>query len=216
MGSLETVGESDERPQHRVTLSPFLIQEHEVTNEEYRRFDPSHGRFAPDKQPVVNVSWYEAIAYAAWLGGSLPTEAQWEFAARGQSGRTYPWGEEDPTCARANFDECKAGLRPVEVGHDQGKTPEGVYDLAGSVWEWCRDWYRPYPDQGQTDPLGPPTGSFRVKRGGSFDYDQMSVRGAYRDRYGPEGRDGGGGFRVVWSPVVPAREGREALGPSQR
>jgi hypothetical protein len=211
MGSPEAVGASDERPRHHVTLSPFLIQEHEVTNEEYRRFDPTHGRFAPDKQPVVNVSWYEAVAYAAWLGGSLPTEAQWEFAARGKNGRTYPWGEEDQTCDRANSDECRDGLRPVKVGRDQGKTPEGIYDLAGNVWEWCRDWYGPYRGQEQTDPLGPPTGSVRVMRGGSFDYDPMSVRAAYRDRYSPEGRDGGGGFRVVWSPdVVPAPEGREA------
>lgn len=199
MGSPETVGESDERPEHHVTLSPFLIQSHEVTNEEYRRFDPSHDRFAPDKQPVVNVSWYEAVAYAAWLGGSLPTEAQWEFATRGKDGRAYPWGEEDPSCDRANIDECRDGLQPVKVGRDQGKTPEGVYDLAGNVWEWCRDWYGPYPLQGQSDPLGPPIGVVRVVRGGSFDYDRMSVRGAYRDRYNPEGRDGGGGFRVVWS-----------------
>ena len=86
MGSPEAVGASDERPRHNVTLSPFLIQEHEVTNEEYRRFDPTHGRFAPDKQPVVNVYWYDADADAAWHRGSQPTAAQWGIAARGTNG----------------------------------------------------------------------------------------------------------------------------------
>ena len=116
------------------------IQEHEVTNAEYRRFDPNHDRSAPDDHPVVNVSWYDAMAYAAWLGGSLPTEAQWEFAARGKEGRTYPWGEEAPTCDRANFMSVAPECLPVKTGREGGKTPEGVYDLAGNVWEWCRDW----------------------------------------------------------------------------
>lgn len=121
MGSPEGVGSFNQRPQHQVTVSPFRIQEHEVTNEEYLRFDPTHdedekaARSGKDyaRLPVVNVSWYDAAAYAAWLGGSLPTEAQWEFAARGQEGRTYPWGEHAP--------------------NEQGPTPE--CDLAN--WVWC-------------------------------------------------------------------------------
>lgn len=87
-GSPPGVGGDDERPQRRVLLS-FLIQEHPVTNREYRRFRPKHDPEAPEDYPVVNVSWDEAQEYAAWLGGSLPTEAQWEFAARGREGRTY-------------------------------------------------------------------------------------------------------------------------------
>ena len=150
MGRTEGAGESDERPQHRVTVSPFRIQEHEVTNEEYRRFlgvgpitflnekerDPNHDYEAAGNLPVVNVSWHEAMAYAAWLGGSLPTEAQWEFAARGKEGRTYPWGEDTPSakCERANSGDCRPrGLKPVKTGREGGKTPEGVYDLIGNI-----------------------------------------------------------------------------------
>ena len=86
-----------------VTISSFTMQEHEVTNAEYRRFDPQHDVGAPEDCPVASVDWYDAMAYAAWLGGTLPTEAQWEFAARGTEGRMYPWGDEAPTPERANF-----------------------------------------------------------------------------------------------------------------
>ena len=130
MGSPEGVGDPDERRQHQVTVPPFWIQEHEVTNAEYWRFDPSHDRFAPGDHPVVNVSWYEAVAYAAWLGGSLPTEAQWEFAARGKEGRVYPWGDTpEPSCDRANINTCGGRLAAVKRGRERGKTPEGVYRL---------------------------------------------------------------------------------------
>ena len=196
-GVPEVLGVSDEKPRHRVTVSRFRIQEHEVTNAEYRRFDPSHDRSAPDDHPVVNVSWYDATAYAAWLGGSLPTEAQWEFAARGKNGRTYPWGEEAPTCDRANFFKCGTRLLAVKTGREGGKTPEGVYDLAGNVWEWCRDWFGPYPGQEQTDPLGPPTGSYRVSRGGSYGSYRLRVADRVNDH--PLSRYGGHGFRVMWS-----------------
>lgn len=198
MGSPEGKGEQGERPQRRITVSAFLIQEHEVTNAEYRRFDPNHDRLAPGDRPVVNVSWYDAAAYAAWLGGSLPTEAQWEFAARSIDGRSYPWGEEDPTCARANFLECGSGLMPVKDGRDQGTTPEQVYDLAGNVWEWCRDWYGDYFGGDRKDPLGPTTGSARVVRGGSFFNVPYDLRGVNRYSSPPDVRNGSLGFRVVW------------------
>jgi hypothetical protein len=199
MGSPNGVGD-DERPQHRVTVSAFRMQEHEVTNEEYRHFDPGHDQGARDDLPVVNVSWFEAMAYAAWLGGSLPTEAQWEFAARGKAGREYPWGKEpNPTCARANFDDCGFALRPVKAGREGGKTPEGVYDLAGNVWEWCRDWYGNYSGEEQKDPIGPASGSARVVRGGSFNDLPGFVRGAFRYKDLPGDRDESFGLRVVWS-----------------
>ena len=198
MGSPPGTGDPLERPAHQVTVSPFYMQEHEVTNAEYRRFDPNHDRLAPDNHPVVNVTWYEATAYAAWLGGSLPTEAQWEFAARGQEGRTYPWGEEEPTCAQANFRECGAAARPVRAGRDQGATIQQVYDLAGNVWEWCRDWSGGYDDGEQADPLGPATGSSRAVRGGSFFNLPYDLRGVNRYSSPPEVRNIALGFRVAW------------------
>jgi len=203
MGSPDSVGEDDERPQHTVTVSPFLMQEHEVTNREYRRFDPSHGRGEPDDFPVVDVSWFKAVAYAAWLGGSLPTEAQWEFAARGEAGRTYPWGNEpepDNACQRANWSGCsEVGLKSVKAGRDSGRTLERVYDLAGNAWEWSRDWYDPYDSAAAKDPLGPSTGTSRVLRGGSFYNVAQLLRGAFRSKSRPEDGLDLIGFRVVWS-----------------
>jgi hypothetical protein len=203
MGSPEGVGRDDERPPHQVSLSPFWIQEHEVTNAEYRRFDPTHDRLAPDDSPAANLTWYQAMAYAAWIGGSLPTEAQWEFAARGTQGRTYPWGDEKPTCDRANFEGCQPkDLKSVKAGREGGKTPEGVYDLSGNVWEWCRDWFAPYESKdGQTAPLGPAAGSERVLRGGSID--SLEMRAGSRFKYGPDLRDFDTGVRVAFSRLRP-------------
>ena len=193
------MGEGSE--EHPVTVSAFQIQEHEVTNAEYRRFDPSHDRDAAEEHPVVNVTWFDAMAYAAWLGGSLPTEAQWEFAARGAESRTYPWGDEQPTCDRANFGECGFNLLPVRGDREDGKTPDGVYDMAGNAWEWVGNWFGEYPAVEQTDPAGPPTGgvSARVLRGGSFFGGADALRGAFRLGYVPEFRFEFGGFRVAWS-----------------
>ena len=202
-GGRFTMGEGEGA--HPVTLSPFTIQEHEVTNGEYRRFlsrsQPGlkHNYEAAQDLPVVEITWYDAMAYAAWLGGSLPTEAQWEFAARGTEGRTYPWGEQSPACDRANFKGCEPdGLKPVKTVRDEGKTPEGVYDLAGNVWEWCRDSFAEYPRGEQKNPLGPPSGSERVSRGGSFHSTPEVLRGAHRHSFGTLDAVPFIGFRVVW------------------
>ncbi len=211
MGSSDELAEEDEKP-HWVTVSDFFIQEHEVTNDEYRRFDPAHQPEAPGNHPVANVSWYEAMAYAAWLGGSLPTEAQWEFAARGSEGRTYPWGEEsrgEVVCSR--LASCNAGETAPVKSYPDGRTPEEVHDLAGNVWEWCRDWYGDYPEGEASEPLGPVSGPGRVLRGGSWSYNPRSLRATYRASYHPESRFGLVGFRVVWS-AAGAREAR-GFGP---
>ncbi|MFM7199309.1 MAG: formylglycine-generating enzyme family protein, partial [Myxococcota bacterium] len=130
----------------------------------------------------------------------LPSEAEWEYAARGKEGRAYPWGKEKPTAERANYDQ--TGIRQTSpVGaFPLGATPEGVYDMAGNVWEWCGDWYGGYPSGTQIDPSGFTTGSYRVLRGGSWFIDASSfLRGAVRYWFGPSDRDNDVGFRVVWS-----------------
>lgn len=182
MGSPESVGEDDEFPPHRVHLGSFSIQEHEVTNAEYRRFVSTHSfPTGEERRPVVNVTWYAAMAYAAWLDGSLPTEAQWEFAARGPEGREYPWGSEPPTCKHAQFKDCvPAGTVEVKSAR-LGATPEGVYDMAGNVWEWVSDRYGDYRREEVHDPRGPEKGSpTRVFRGGYFRGPPLFLRGAYR------------------------------------
>ncbi len=164
----------------RVSVPPFYLQPREVTNAEYRRFDPDHEPAAPGDHPVVNVSWYDAMAYAAWLGGTLPSEAQWELAARGVSGRTYPWGNDRPSRARANYDHA-AGTVPVG-SFPEGATPERIEDLAGNVWEWCRDGLS----------------NARVLKGGSFFNDERFLVAAARNSLHPEGRGVVVGFRVAW------------------
>ena len=180
--------DSDDEIRIRVLLSPFYIQQYEVTNAEYRRFDRSHDPDAPDDHPVTNVSWYDAMAYAAWLGGSLPTEAQWEFAARGRSRRPYPWGPERPSSSRANYDHDgkgetrDRGTAPVG-SFPEGATPDRIHDLAGNVWEWCRDG----------------SSRTRVLKGGSYFNDESYLAAARRNFLHAEETESVVGFRVAWT-----------------
>jgi formylglycine-generating enzyme required for sulfatase activity len=200
-----------------VTVSGFSIQQHEVTNQEYARFDPAH-QFpgGQDLHPVAGVSWYEAAAYAAWLGAGLPTEAQWEYAAAGTSGRKYPWGTPEPTAEHAVFGQPLTGgtgTRPVSPARAKGETPEGLQDMAGNVWEWCLDWYGAYSPENAVDALGPTAlhattlGDsrlrLRVLRGGSFVNTEFNLRTASRLRHDPELRLDFVGFRLVSSRLRP-------------
>ncbi len=194
-------GQANEAPAHPVTLSPFYLQQREVTNAEYQRFYARH-RFMPgtEDKPVLGLTWGEAREYAQWLGGDLPTEAQWEFAARGAAGRRYPWGEATPSCERANFLGCgaPADVRPVG-GREAGATPEGILDLAGNAPEWVLDWFGGYDRGSKTDPRGPANGSQRVLRGGSFGLGEDPLRATARYAMQPDIPGNGNGFRVAWS-----------------
>ena len=213
MGEKDVLSALDEDEPHLVRVSDFSMQRHEVTNDEYRRFDPAH-KFptGQERHPVADVSWYEAHGYAAWLGASLPTEAEWEYAARGtgeqppkgKRGRPYPWGIEPVTPERAVYGTART--KPVGSLGKPGQTPEDLDDMAGNVWEWCRDWYGPY-GKVEANPLGPTArdarGTLRVLRGGSFSFVGYTLRAAGRGRGDPDSRDGYYGFRLVSSRLRP-------------
>jgi len=226
---------ADESPVHPVFLSGYLIGRDPVTVNEYlsfvedRGYDEEsywkEGGFGKWKVPgswreqvnhltcpVVEVSWYEATAYAAWMerrngfcGCRLPTEAEWEKAARGTTGRKYPWGDTPPHENRANFaPDGKPNVgHPTPVGlYPLGDTPEGVSDLAGNVWEWCSDAYDKeyYGKSPKKDPQGPARsakGGACVLRGGSWYFQSEFLRSAYRYVIHPEYRFDYFGFRVV-------------------
>ena len=206
--------ESWARPMHRVHLSGFWIGRDPITNEQYRRFlaDNSEAdepkfwddsRFNEERQPVVGVSWDEAKAYCGWAGLALPTESQWEAAARGQDERRYPWGNEEPGSELACFGQDFTTGQPAEVGSfPRGNGPFGTRDQAGNVWEWCED---PWDESayahrdGESDPLAEGDPTIRVVRGGSWRDWASYLRSANRNRNGVQYRDVSLGFRCVGS-----------------
>ncbi len=149
---------------------------------------------------AVGMTWYAAYVFAAWLGGRLPTEAEWEYAARSGEHRryTYPWGgDTDDICERAVV-AGRVHTGPLPVGsRPAGNTVQGVGDMAGNVWEWVADWYRRYADKVQKDPWGPITGGDRAIRGGAFDVDATRARVSFRDWNDPNFCDVNLGFRVL-------------------
>ncbi|MCX5645979.1 MAG: SUMF1/EgtB/PvdO family nonheme iron enzyme [Phycisphaerae bacterium] len=212
--------DADESPVHPVTLEAYRMGRYPVTVAEFLRFIEAGGYEeerlwdtegfgkwpAPDgweeqlehpTRPVVGVSWYEAAAYAAWSGCRLPTEAQWERAARRPRGRRYPWGDEKPDPSRMNYGESEIRC-PTPVGiYPRGATPKGVLDMAGNVLEWCSERYGEYPKAGIKDPKGPPSGSGRVLRGGCWFHYPWFCRCSCRHFYDPDERLDLLGFRVV-------------------
>ncbi len=197
---------SDEKPAHRVTLSEgFWMGQTEVTVGAYKRFAASPRRqmpvapsfnsgWASDNQPVVKVSWDDAQAFCGWAGGRLPTEAEWEYAARAGSTEAR-YGPLDDV---AWYDKNSG-----DAAHDVGqKRPNawGLYDTLGNVWEWVSDWYdgKYYQNSPERDPQGPASGQSRVLRGGSWNYVfPRNVRVSLRGRLAPDNRDGYLGFRCV-------------------
>lgn len=214
-------GRDDERPVHEVRLSPFRISRYPVTNAQYTAFvgeanvappeDWPDGGIPEEKadHPVAFVSWDDAQAFCRWLtekvgegsegSAHLPTEAQWEFTARGTERREYPWGADAPTPEHANYQESGIGDTTPVGSHQAGATPDGIHDLAGNVRQWCQDWYHRYPDASREDPTGPDEGKERVLRGGSFLDAPGTLRGSYRFNVAADSRFGFVGFRAVWS-----------------
>lgn len=211
-----------EVPQHRVYLSAFQISRYEITNAQYRVFIDATNRPSPrghngeetwkdenfngDRQPVVGVTWFDAQAFAEWIGGSLPTEAQWERAARGTSGSIYPWGDNPPKPRKhANF--ARRFNKTTPVGQfPNGSSPDGVADLAGNVWEWCLDEYNPtfYNQSSKKEVRQNPLNlhyrdvlQARVIRGGSWDVGSAFLRSSLRFKYYPLDSTHTIGFRIV-------------------
>jgi formylglycine-generating enzyme required for sulfatase activity/serine/threonine protein kinase len=200
---------ADESPRHSVTLSrSFWLGQTLVTVAAYARFASAAARTMPEAppfnvnwsledHPIVNVNWHDAAAFCEWSGGRLPTEAEWEYAARGgKEGRRYPWGDslrhDDANYSGTGGRDQWANTSPVGSFAANGY---GLYDMAGNTWEWCSDWYGSYSSDPMRDPHGPPTGSLRVLRGGSWHFNPRSLRISFRDTGAPAGRHNGVGFR---------------------
>jgi formylglycine-generating enzyme required for sulfatase activity len=185
---------SDEKPPHIVTLrKAFWMGQTETTQQAYRNVagnNPST-KSQGDRLPVDSVTWDEAKHFCEAVGMRLPTEAEWEYAARaGTPGPRY--GDVD---AAAWFAK-NSGAKPHEVGQ-KAANPFELYDMLGNVWEWVADWHGNYDDASQKDPLGPATGQYRVVRGGSWGSDTKGIRVSYRVKYAPTLRNISVGFRCA-------------------
>jgi len=214
--------QDNEQPQHTLYLPDYYMAKTPVTNAQYAAFVEATGHRQPERwkqgkipkgkedHPVLWVSWRDSVAYCQWLAETtgkpyrLPTEAEWEKAARGPDGHIYPWGDESPNESLLNFNGNVGDTTPVG-SYPDGVSPYGAYDMAGNAWEWCATkWGKSYPYDVQEDEW---TAEYlegtniRVVRGGSFVDGQYSARCARRYRYYPDYRLLHYGFRVVVSPI---------------
>jgi formylglycine-generating enzyme required for sulfatase activity len=185
MGVDGMIGLEDEKPRHKVWLDAYSMDLYEVTVTRYARFLAATHREPPSywetvklaehgDRPVIGVDWADADAYCHWAGKRLPTEAEWEKAARGTDERSYPWGSQKPAPDLANYAlgarfSYSQVLRPVG-SYDKAKSPYGLFDMGGNVWEWTQDWYDGayYGKSPERNPAGPEQGQFKVLRGGSW------------------------------------------------
>lgn len=225
-------GGRDEYPRHDVFVDTFAIDKFEVTNGRYLEFVKSAGHRVPQNpknpmrnlwqgdnitdsladRPVINVDWFDADAYCKWAGKRLPTEAEWEKAAKGTSDRRFPWGNVEPTAKHLNYNQRWIGektLMPVG-SYEAGKSPYGAYDMAGNVWEWVNDWYDPryYEKSPNKNPKGPESGTKKVIRGAGWPNETPSVRIFTRVESDPTLRNESTGFRCAAdAPMKQVSEG---------
>ncbi len=203
-------GDRDEEPVHQVSLSSYWIDKYEVTSSRFAKFlnenkeqasrfieitptvtvqlenDTHSPRSGLENYPVNRVSWFGAEAYCKWVGKRLPTEAEWEKAARGTDQRIFPWGNDFPdnehvTYRRKMSEKGFKVMEPVD-GMNKGVSPYGVHHMAGNVWEWVSDWFdaTAYQDENREDPKGPEGGISKVLRGGNWYYKAYYMRTTYR------------------------------------
>jgi formylglycine-generating enzyme required for sulfatase activity len=225
MGSIMARDEharDNELPLHPVHVPEFHIGRYPVTNIQYQAFVQVIGQRAPNhweegeiprgkgNHPVVYVSWHDAVAFCDWLSREtvqsfrLPTEAEWEKAARGADGRIYPWGDEAPDESLCNYYGNVGHTTPIGRYFPQGDSPYGCTDMAGNVWEWCQSLHRPYPYQVSDGRESLEAEGYRMVRGGAYHSIQRDVRCACRSRYFPFSRDVNIGFRFVVVPSTSA------------
>jgi len=215
MGSPDDEGTPNEHPRHWVYLEAYDMDRFEVTVSRYAEFMQSTGRQAPhdwakvkiskhNSLPVVGVSWNDADTYCRWAWKRLPTEAEWEKAARGTDERMYPWGDEQPSSGLANFGKTDTRrvyderLAPVD-SYEAGNSPYGLHHMAGNVYEWTADWYDEnfYAKSPQRNPTGPSNGQYRMLRGGSWRFEPIAVRSAHRSYTTPTNQYYYIGFRCA-------------------
>ena len=225
-------GDTDEEPVHTVDLDAFLIDKYETTAAEFSEFLNAHPHYAPafietgpavtiekvdglyrpreglERHPANRISWYGADTYCRWRGKRLPTEAEWEKAARGTDRRTFPWGEQHPDNSLATYRRpfSKMGFKAMEPvdSMPQGVSPYGAHHMAGNVWEWVSDWYSDvyYEVSPQKNPQGSEQGEHKVMRGGNWYYKAYYMRTTYRFNDPPET------FKV-WQGVRCARSAQQ-------
>jgi len=216
-------GQNNEKPPRKVYLDAYWIDQTPVTNKMFAKFFAETGYQTEAERagdvrswrqpqglnrnldglwdhPVVYVTYHDAQAYCKWADRRLPTEAEWEKAARGTDGRTYPWGNEAPNNKVLNFNWQVEGTSPVD-SYPAGASPFGAFDMAGNVWEWVADWYdkQYYKQAPVRNPTGPSGGKYRVLRGGSWNYFARFVRAVSRGWDAPTVRLNIRGFRCARS-----------------